>query len=87
MIVPGHVSLWNAGLLLFRLVQAGVDCRNARVKTYDYDVSVIVSVNELIDTKTIYAGGDLRGIFRYLPSDLQVFDTDFYGNISELNWN
>jgi hypothetical protein len=41
-IVGGHVSLWNAGLLLYRLALTGIDCRDARVKTYGYNVSVIV---------------------------------------------
>ncbi len=38
----GHVSVWNGGLLLLHLVHAGFDCRQARVATYGYNVSVLV---------------------------------------------
>src|SRR5262249_40571568 len=42
-IVGGHVSAWNAGLLLYHLVLAGFDCREARVLRYGYNISVIVA--------------------------------------------
>ena len=32
-IVGGHVTLWNAGLLLYNLILAGFDCSEAMVKT------------------------------------------------------
>jgi SAM-dependent methyltransferase len=48
-IVGGHVTLWNAGLLLYQLILAGFDCRQARVGTYSsgpgyppYNISAIV---------------------------------------------
>lgn len=48
-IVGGHVTLWNAGLLLYHLILAGFDCRAARVGTYasgpgfpPYNISVLV---------------------------------------------
>lgn len=87
------MSLWNAGLLLYRLVLAGVNCKEARVKTYDWDVSVIVSVKEVIDVrnKLVYDSGDLRTIREYLPSGLKFFpseqDEAYYGNIHKLNWD
>ncbi len=30
-IAGGHVSLWNGGLLLYRLVLAGFDCKDAKI--------------------------------------------------------
>ena len=92
-IMGGHVSLWNAGLLLYRLVLAGVNCKEARVKTYDWDISVIVSVKEFIDvsSKLVYDSGDLRTIREYLPSGLKFFSSEqnesYYGNIHKLNWD
>ena len=92
-IMGGHVSLWNAGLLLYRLVLAGVNCRDAQIKTYDWDISVIVSVKEIIDVrdKLVYDMGDLRTIREYLPSGLKFFpsehDDPYYGNIDKLNWD
>jgi hypothetical protein len=41
-ILGGHVSFWNAGLLLYNLVHAGFDCRDASVLRYGYDISVII---------------------------------------------
>src|SRR4051812_37862219 len=41
-IVGGHLTLWNAGLLLYNLVLAGLDCRHAKVLSYGYNISVIV---------------------------------------------
>ena len=34
-ILGGHVSIWNAGLLLYNLVHAGFDCQEARIRRYD----------------------------------------------------
>ena len=41
-IVDGHVSIWNAGLLLYNMVLCGFDCSAAAVKTYGHNISVIV---------------------------------------------
>ena len=41
-IVGGHLSLWNAGLLVYHLVLAGIDCAEAKVLTIDYDITVLV---------------------------------------------
>jgi SAM-dependent methyltransferase len=37
-----HPQQFNAGLLLYHLVLAGVDCRRAKALTYGYNVSVMV---------------------------------------------
>jgi len=92
-IVGGHVSLWNAGLLLYRLVLAGLDCSRASVRTYGYNASVIV------EKKTIYSMdaldlhfdvGDIRKLARYLPPGLtfnsNALDDPFEGNIHAINW-
>ena len=41
-IVGGHVTNWNAGLLIYNLVLAGFDCCEAKVLQYGYNISVIV---------------------------------------------
>ena len=46
-IVGGHLSLWNSGILLYQLVVAGFDCREAIVKKYGYNISVIVKKNKI----------------------------------------
>ena len=88
-IVGGHVSLWNAGLVLYHLVLAGFNCTEARIKQYGYNISVIVqkkSIKEELDLK--YVGVDLKTINKYLPPDLNYKGANysFDGNIQELNW-
>jgi hypothetical protein len=84
-IVSGHLTLWNAGLLLYHLVIAGFDCRHAKVSTYDYNCSVIVQRQKAnTDIKRNECGDvELADIEAYLPID---FDTSFNGQIEELNW-
>lgn len=90
-IVGGHVSFWNAGLLLYRLVLAGFDCKNAKVLQYGYNISVIVEKKsiDVIDQIT-YDAGDIKTISPYLPSNLPFkttkVDTPFLGNLTHINW-
>lgn len=90
-IVGGHVALWNAGILLYHLVLAGFDCRDAKVKTYGYNVSVIVSKKSINALDLIeYDSGDIRKIRRFLPVELPYRtthnDDPFDGRIRSLNW-
>lgn len=92
MIVGGHVTLWNAGLLLYHLVLAGFDCSDAHVKSYGYNVSVIVK-KRTVDVMPLlcYDRGDLRAIRQYLPEGLDFHvnevDDPFTGGIRKLNWD
>ena len=90
-IVGGHLSLWNAGLLLYQLVIAGFDCKNAIVKKYGYNISVIVKKNEIdIKNKLVYDNGDISTIKPYLPKqikyDTNFKDISFYGDIENIGW-
>ena len=70
----GHVSLWNAGLLLYHLVLAGFDCSEAETMRYDYNVSVIVKKHTVdVTDKLVYDAGDITTIRPYLPKNLQYF--------------
>lgn len=90
-IVGGHVSVWNVGLLLYRLVLAGFDCKDAGALCYGYNFSVIVKKRSINVLNVIeYDTGDIRKIRPFLPSDLPFapnqMDDAFDGNIYELNW-
>ncbi len=89
-IVGGHVSLWNPGLLLYRLVLAGFDCRQARVRQYGYNVSVIVEKRSIELPELAYDCGDVRRLRAFLPAGLpfrpNALDDPFDGNIDRLNW-
>lgn len=82
-IVGGHVSLWNAGLLLYNLILAGFDCSKARVKSYGYNISVIVQYKpiELPNLKMDF--GDIETLAPYFPMEVR---NGFDGRIEELNW-
>ena len=82
-IVGGHVTLWNAGLLLYNLILAGFDCKNAAVKSYGYNISVIVEKKTAILPNLNYDTGDINALNEFFP--LGVFE-GFDGNIKELNW-
>ncbi len=78
-IVNGHVTLWNGGLLLYNLVLAGFNCRNAMVRKYGYNITVIIK-REDIQPDTIH----IKDLAHWLPDgyNYQGFD----GDIEELNW-
>lgn len=82
-IVGGHVSLWNAGLLLYRLILAGFDCEHAAVKTYGYNISVVVRKRPVAMPILNRDAGDIELLAPYFPIPVhQGFD----GRIEEHNW-
>lgn len=83
-IVGGHVSLWNAGLLLYRLVLAQFDCSRARVRQYGYNISVIVQKRTVDLPELVCDHGDIEALRAYFP--VQVDNDSFNGDIEKLNW-
>ena len=84
----GHVSLWNAGLLLYHLVLAGFDCSEAVTMRYDYNVSVIVKKRTIdVTDQLVYDAGDITTIRPYLPKNLLFYkerrDISFNGETLE----
>lgn len=87
-IVGGHLSLWNAGLLLYNLVLAGFDCSNAKIKSYDYNISIIIKKQSIKLPKLIFDRGDLILLNQYMPIGLKYDEFGhFDGNIQDLNWD
>lgn len=85
-IVGGHVSLWNAGMLLYNMILAGFDCSQAAVWQYGYNISVIVSKKE-VDRDVLkqlhYDHGDIVRLQKYFP--IQVRE-GFNGQNIKVNW-
>ncbi len=85
----GHLTNWNAGLLLYNLVLAGFDCRDASILKYGYNISVIVKKAPAVHPNLSYDSGDLRKIKNCLPN-VKFFPTEnddlFSGNIFKINW-
>jgi 2-polyprenyl-3-methyl-5-hydroxy-6-metoxy-1,4-benzoquinol methylase len=92
LVIGGHLTNWNAGILLYNLVLAGFDCSNASVLQYGYNITVIVKKvsDHTVDLSSLsYDCGDLRKITSYLPNvEYRSNDRDdpFLGNIHQLNW-
>ncbi|WP_082634792.1 class I SAM-dependent methyltransferase [Aeromonas schubertii] len=83
-IVGGHVSLWNAGLLIYNLVMAGFDCRRAAILRYSYNISCIIEKRSFILPKNLnFDCGDIEKLSMYFPPELAE---GFNGDIYELNW-
>lgn len=79
-IVSGHVSIWNAGLLLYNLILSGFDCSQASVRTYGYNISVIVKKNS---TRIPCGVTEISRLNNYFPIEaFQGFD----GRVVEVNW-
>lgn len=87
-IVGGHVSLWNMGLLLYRLVLAGFDCGEAIGKVYDYNISVIVRKKPAyVDLNSLnFDSGDITKLKEWFPKG-RDWSEGFDGNIDTLNWD
>lgn len=88
-IVGGHLTLWNAGLLLYNLVLAGFDCSSAKIKKYDYNISVIVQKNNItIPYEQLeYDTNDLNILNKFFPKNICYGkNCVFEGDIEELNW-
>lgn len=82
-VVGGHVTLWNAGTLLYQLILAGFDCSNASVKSYGYNISVIVRKKEAILPALRMDCGDIERLAKFFPMKVEQ---GFNGEIKEINW-
>ena len=82
-IVGGHLSIWNAGLLLYHLIMAGFDCRDAKIKTYNYNISVIVKHRRIELPPLNHDNGDIDSLAQFFPLPVAQ---GFNGIIDELNW-
>lgn len=73
----GHVGLWNAGLLLINFIKCGIDCTQAKVSTYGYNVSIIVPNNRIEDDN--YS--------QYLPAAIRMKGPYFDGDIANIGFS
>ena len=82
-IVGGHLTLWNPGLLLYNFAFNGVDCRNASIKTYHYNITFIVNAKKRPSVHLDYDSGDINRLKEFLP---EFCHEGFDGRIEEWNW-
>jgi len=89
-IVGGHVTLWNAGLVLYNLILAGFDCRAARIKQYGYNISVLVqkSPAAIPYSELHYDEGDIEILAGFFPQHPGLpIRQGFSGDIRQLRWD
>lgn len=84
-IVGGHVTLWNAGLLLYNLVMAGFDCSDASVATYHYNISVVLKKKSIELPELYFDNGDIDKLSKFFPKGLGAKE-GFNGLIRSHNW-
>lgn len=88
--VGGHVSLWTPALLVYRLVLAGIDCSEAEILVYGYNITIIVRNNaNNIDIKELFwDNNDLSRLEKYFPPGLigsgdgSVYGTRYDGTLN-----
>lgn len=85
-IVGGHVSLWNAGLLLYNLILAGFDCRHASVSTYGYNISVVVQKKTANLPRLVFDSPDISSLAQFFPKEVGIYRGKFNGIIDTINW-
>ena len=92
-VVSGHMTIWNAGMLLYNLVAAGLNCSESMILQKDYEISVIVKVKHHKTKKDRIIlkrdAGDLKKLKNYFPKlvheNIEKYDC-FDGDIFQLNW-
>lgn len=84
-IVGGHLTLWNAGLLLYNLIISGFDCSvECYIKQYDYNIGIIVKNITIVDFPDLTMDkGDIEKLSQFFPFDVKH---NFNGDIMEFNW-
>lgn len=66
-IVGGHLSLWNPGLLLYNLIMAGFDCRDALVLVGGYDISCVLKKRTIDLPQLKMDNGDIDRLSEFFP--------------------
>lgn len=70
---------WNAGHLLYNLVVAGFDCKEAKVSTFEHEIQI--QAQKTYRKPTTFVLNELSDFF---PFDIYQH---FNGNIKEVNWS
>lgn len=83
-VMGGHLTNWNAGLLIYNLVFNGIDCSDCSIMSYGYNISVIVRNRKRSTANLTYDNGDITKLLQYFPKciNADLFD----GRIRKWNW-
>lgn len=67
----GHVTIWNEAVLVYQLLLAGFNCRNAVVWQYGYNISCMLRKDPVTLEGLAASRADLGKIAPYLPDELR----------------
>lgn len=85
-----HPNQFSGGLLIYHLVLAGLDCRDAEICTYGYNVSVIV--RKVRNGLNLQSWAHEQESARYMPKTFEDYclnspnKKSILGPIANLNW-
>ena len=84
-IVSGHVNLFNPGLLVYRLILAGLDCSRAKLFQYDGNICVLLQKREIVCPPLNYDLGDIETLAAFFPFEAsEGFNGDLmYANLAD----
>lgn len=96
-IMFSHIHSYNAGRILRFLLMAGIDCSEAQILEYGYNLSIIIPrVREIVEKEDIQSSIKREvfkadNIFHYLPEGVKLissYDGSVYfdGDITKMNW-
>ena len=84
-IVGGHVTVWNAGLLVYNLVMAGFDCSVVRILQYGNNITILILKKTIeIPTNLHFDKGDIEKLAEFFPPFAKK--QGFNGNVKRYNW-
>lgn len=82
-VVGGHLTLWNAGILLYNLVFNGLDCKDASILTNGSNITVIVKNIPRGEVDLDWDKGDIKALKQFFPD---FVEEPFDGRIESYNW-
>ena len=83
-VLGGHLTNWNAGLLIYNLVFSGIDCSDCSIMSYGYNISVIVRNRKRSTANLTHDNGDITKLLQYFPKCIN--GEPFDGRIRKWNW-
>jgi len=83
-VLGGHLTNWNAGILIYNLVFNGIDCSDCSILSHGYNISVIVKNRKRGQVDLTHDNGDISKLLQYFPSCINT--EPFDGRINKWNW-
>jgi SAM-dependent methyltransferase len=68
-IVSGHINLFNPGLLIYRLILAGIDCTDSKIFQYDGNICFLAKVKRIDLPPLSFDIGDIDLLAGFFPGN------------------